>query len=117
MPIDMGAAKIQTEPFTVIDHEDRQEKPGAPAADRPPPALIYAKAFVAGYTAPEYLIDGIVQRGRLYSTHRMTSHGKTAVALTLNLSSQPDAISAAERCSRATPSTSPPKTQMTQSHA
>jgi hypothetical protein len=60
----------------IIDHEPRPKGNGvaSPVDTRPRPDLIHAKAFVAGYRAREYLIDGIVQRGRLYSTTAMTSH-------------------------------------------
>jgi hypothetical protein len=37
--------------------------------------------FLAEYEAPEYLIDGILQRGYCYSLTGMTGAGKTAVAL------------------------------------
>jgi hypothetical protein len=41
--------------------------------------LLNAAQFVASFTPPEYLIDGIVQRGYLYSLTARTGHGKTAV--------------------------------------
>ena len=50
----------------------------------PPPALVTAKAFVSGYKAPEYLVDGVIQRGRLYSETALTGHGKTSVSLAIN---------------------------------
>jgi AAA domain len=37
--------------------------------------------FVAGHIPPVWLIDGIVQRGRLYACTSLTGHGKTAVWL------------------------------------
>lgn len=37
--------------------------------------------FTAGFVAPEYLIDGVVQRGRLYTLTAPTGSGKTAVML------------------------------------
>ena len=36
---------------------------------------------MAGFSPPAYLIDGILQRGYLYSLTARTGHGKTAVAL------------------------------------
>ena len=45
--------------------------------------LLTAAEFVAGFTPPAYLIDGIVQRGYLYSLTARTGHGKTAVDLYL----------------------------------
>lgn len=40
-----------------------------------------AAAFTADFVAPEYLIDGVVQRGRLYTLTAPTGSGKTAVML------------------------------------
>lgn len=45
--------------------------------------LITGAEFVSGFTPPSYLIDGIVQRGYLYSLTARTGHGKTAVDLYL----------------------------------
>jgi AAA domain len=49
------------------------------------PPLVSAGEFVAGFKAPEYVIDGLFQRGRLYSLTAPTGHGKTAVALCLDI--------------------------------
>lgn len=38
-------------------------------------------AFVADFQPPEWLIEGVVQRGRLYACTSLTGHGKTAVWL------------------------------------
>lgn len=40
-----------------------------------------AESFVAGFTPPDYLIQGVMQRGRLYTLTAPTGHGKTAVML------------------------------------
>ena len=45
------------------------------------PSILSASQFMAGFEPPEYVIDGIVQRGRLYALTSPTGHGKTAVAL------------------------------------
>jgi hypothetical protein len=37
--------------------------------------------FIASFIPPDWLIDGIVQRGRLYACTSITGHGKTAVWL------------------------------------
>lgn len=47
----------------------------------PHPGILTAAEFMAGFVPPDYIIDGIVQRGRLYSLTSPTGHGKTAVAL------------------------------------
>jgi hypothetical protein len=48
---------------------------------QPLPLLLSADQFVAGFMPPAYLIDGILQRGYLYSLTARTGHGKTAVAM------------------------------------
>lgn len=47
------------------------------------PAILTLTEFMATFTAPDYLIAGIIQRGRLYALTAPTGHGKTAVALFL----------------------------------
>lgn len=54
-----------------------------PATGEPLPLLLNAAQFVAGFTPPEYLVDGIMQRGYLYSLTARTGHGKTAVSMYL----------------------------------
>lgn len=56
----------------------------APTQDESKPAswsLQRADAFVADFVAPEYIIEGVVQRGRLYTLTAPTGAGKTAVML------------------------------------
>lgn len=43
------------------------------------------QAFRAGYEAPSFLIDGVIQHNRVYAISGNTGHGKTAVALCLSL--------------------------------
>ena len=52
-----------------------------PKTGNPMPLLLSAEQFVAGFTPPAYLVDGILQRGYLYSLTARTGHGKTAVAM------------------------------------
>lgn len=40
-----------------------------------------ANEFTADFVAPEYIVDGIIQRGRLYTMTAPTGSGKTAVML------------------------------------
>jgi hypothetical protein len=50
-----------------------------------PRRLIKSSAeFLDGFTPPDYLIDGLVQRRFLYSVTAPTGHGKTAVALLIS---------------------------------
>ena len=53
------------------------------AATETLPPILDAPAFLATFTMPDYLIDGIIQRGRLHALTSPTGHGKTAVALFL----------------------------------
>lgn len=45
--------------------------------------LIPSAEFLKDYEPPDYLVDGIIQRGYLYSMTGLTGSGKTAVALAL----------------------------------
>ena len=52
------------------------------APDAPQPGRILTGAdFIARHVPPVWLIDGIVQRSRLYACTSLTGHGKTAVWL------------------------------------
>ena len=59
--------------------------PAPTVSDTDPVALPWrvqrADEFTADFVAPEYLIDGIVQRGRVYTLTAPTGTGKTAVML------------------------------------
>ena len=52
-----------------------------PKTGEPLPLLLSAEQFVAGFTPPAYLVDGVLQRGYLYSLTARTGHGKTAVGM------------------------------------
>lgn len=58
----------------------------APTASDPAPEgggwkVQSASAFTADFVAPEYVVEGIIQRGRLYTLTAPTGSGKTAVML------------------------------------
>lgn len=55
---------------------------GTPGTDTLPP-ILDATQFMATFSMPDYLIDGVIQRGRLHAMTSPTGHGKTAVALFL----------------------------------
>jgi hypothetical protein len=51
---------------------------------RPSPVRVLSfREFTDGFVAPDYLVDGVIQKRYLYSTTALTGHGKTAVALLL----------------------------------
>jgi len=45
--------------------------------------LLSKADFLAGFVAPDYLVDGVLQRRFIYSLTAVTGHGKTAIALLL----------------------------------
>jgi hypothetical protein len=48
------------------------------------PFLFISRAdFIKGFVAPNYLVDGVMQRGFIYALTAQTGHGKTALALLL----------------------------------
>lgn len=52
--------------------------------EQPKPARILSGAdFMASFVPPDWLIEGIIQRSRLYACTSLTGHGKTAVWLYL----------------------------------
>jgi AAA domain len=54
----------------------------AEATSERPKALIMSSGdFIAGYVAPQYLIEGIIQQRRIYSLTGKTGDGKTALQL------------------------------------
>lgn len=48
---------------------------------KPKPRLLSSAAFVASFTPPDWIWDGVLQRGFLYSLTARTGTGKTAIAL------------------------------------
>lgn len=48
-----------------------------------PSLILTAAEFIAGFRSPDYLIDGVLQRGYLYALTARTNHGKTALSLLL----------------------------------
>jgi hypothetical protein len=50
------------------------------------PVILTGNEFVDGFVAPDYIVDDIIQRGRLLSLTAKTGHGKTAIATSLMFS-------------------------------
>jgi hypothetical protein len=64
-----------------------QAPPGPQPGPGPKPKLIQSSAdFVAAFTPPDYLIDGVLQRRFLYSLTGRTGSGKTSIMLLLSAS-------------------------------
>ncbi len=59
--------------------------PKLPAGGKLLPFL-HGEEFVRGFIPPDYLIDGILQKGFIYSNTGQTGAGKTAIALRIALS-------------------------------
>jgi hypothetical protein len=91
-PLPPNVVRLRSEP-----HEDRfppmqayeQDAGLIPdgAQDAPPPMhatswrMQTAAEFTGDFVAPEYIVDGVMQRGRLYTLTAPTGSGKTAVML------------------------------------
>ena len=54
-----------------------------PSEDEPRPLIKTSKEFVAEFVPPDYLVDGLLQEGFLYSLTGATGAGKTAITLRL----------------------------------
>ena len=76
-PFTKGAASARDGP----DTGDTRSDTGGGTGKLPP--ILDAAAFLATFTMPDYLVDGVIQRGRLHALTSPTGHGKTAVALFL----------------------------------
>lgn len=70
------AFEPEPQPTVSFDHAPAAT-PDTPAAWR----VQSAAEFTADFVAPEYLIEGVIQRGRLYTLTAPTGSGKTAVML------------------------------------
>jgi hypothetical protein len=59
------------------DHGVRELLEGA----KPHKLLMHSSEFVAGYVAPDYAIEGVIQKRRIYGLTGRTGDGKTAIKL------------------------------------
>jgi hypothetical protein len=62
-------------------NEARKKRPNGPDPNDQPKRILSGADFIARHVPPVWLIDGIVQRSRLYACTSLTGHGKTAVWL------------------------------------
>lgn len=65
------------------DYERLREQERQAEQRAKPGRILSGSDFMASFVPPDWLIDGIVQRSRLYSCTSLTGHGKTAVWLYL----------------------------------
>lgn len=65
--------------------EPEPAPPQLDAQGKPLPLVLTPLQFMSGFTPPEYLWDGVLQRGYLYALTARTGHGKTAVAMQFGL--------------------------------
>ena len=84
---DAGVEKLIETAYAKFYHPEDKATPNfdhAPAADphaAPSWSVQTAASFTADFVAPEYIIEGVIQRGRLYTLTAPTGSGKTAVML------------------------------------
>ena len=69
------------------DQKDRTDWQAEPAKENDdefaPPLIKTSKQFVADFVPPDYIVDGLLQEGFLYSLTGATGAGKTAITLRL----------------------------------
>ena len=66
---------------SIEDYERANKRAADAAARRAKPRILTGADFIKRHVPPVWLIDGVVQRGRLYACTSLTGHGKTAVWL------------------------------------
>jgi hypothetical protein len=74
-----GAAEPQAT-HVPPDHDDAPEGRESGAAEG---SIVDGADFAAGYTLPDWLVDGVIQRGYLYGLTARGNHGKTGAAIWL----------------------------------
>ena len=71
-------------PDAFADRDTGESNNDAERDDEPAPLLIKtSKQFVADFEPPDYIVDGLLQEGFLYSLTGATGAGKTAITLPL----------------------------------
>ncbi|MDE5466046.1 AAA family ATPase [Bradyrhizobium sp. CSS354] len=81
-----GTAEIKNSYRSSGRARGERSTPVAANNNEPPsayPGIQSSADFIRGFTPPDYHVDGISQKGYLYSTTAMTGTGKTAVLLLL----------------------------------
>jgi hypothetical protein len=78
-----GPSLLDREPIQLEEHRQRRRGNGAarPTSAPSPVLMETGEHFTADFEVPEYLIDGVLARGFLYSFTGRTGAGKTAITL------------------------------------
>jgi hypothetical protein len=76
-----GGNRRTTSEIQEVTNSDAARRPDTSPPPPPVAALLSKVDFLAGYVAPDWLLDGILQRRFVYSITAKTGDGKTAVAL------------------------------------
>jgi hypothetical protein len=81
--------------------QDRSQEQST-RADGPPrvPVIKSSTEFIAGFIPPDYVLDGVLQQGFLYSLTGQTGAGKTAIMLSLTASVAEGALFAGRETKR-----------------
>jgi hypothetical protein len=66
---------------TIFGGLGKKRRSNGPDPRNQPKRILTGADFIARHVPPVWLIDGIVQRSRLYACTSLTGHGKTAVWL------------------------------------
>ena len=69
--------------MSFTEFHDKPKSNGAGTFEQPTPRIISSHEFIKGFVAPDFIWDGILQRGFLYSLTAATGSGKTAISLLL----------------------------------
>ena len=79
--IDMSQTTTTSDADVFPPDRPKPELRVVPTLDAPATIIVSLAEFLADFVAPDYLLDGILQRRFVYSLTAQTGHGKTALAL------------------------------------
>jgi hypothetical protein len=80
---EFNEAEVPPKPLKAANDNKAADKGAAPTVKEQDryPGIQSSGEFIRGFTPPDYHLDGVSQKGYLYSTTAMTGTGKTAVLL------------------------------------
>lgn len=85
VPMQDALAAAQAKALASLSGRPMGQKPAASAAAESRALLVDAADWLAEADRQEWVVDGVVQRGSLYSVTAATNHGKTAITLLMAL--------------------------------